>query len=129
VLPDGSLMFIIYRRDLLNSGPERASVRVIARVMRAMSFDAAGQASRATVEDTWTMRNISYEFRVAPLPDNAEMLLIRPDADRVIPAGRYGLVFKGQTYDFTVAGPITEAAQCLERIQAANGEFYSECRH
>jgi len=45
----------------------------------------------------------------------------------VLPAGRYALVIKGQAYDFTVAGPITEAAQCLERVDAANGTFYSEC--
>jgi len=32
---------------------------------------------------------------------------------------------KGQAHDFTVAGPITEAAQCLEGIKAENGTFYS----
>jgi hypothetical protein len=43
------------------------------------------------------------------------MLMIRPEnADFVFPAERYGLVIKGQAYDFTVTGPITEAAQCLE---------------
>ena len=57
------------------------------------------------------------------------MLMIRPEnADFVFPAERYGLVIKGQAYDFTVTGPITEAAQCLEGVKASNGTFYSECR-
>jgi hypothetical protein len=56
------------------------------------------------------------------------MLVITPESeDFVFPAGRYGLVVKGQAYDFTIAGPITEPAQCLEGIKAENGTFYSEC--
>jgi hypothetical protein len=103
---------------------------VIAKIMRAMTFDMAGQASAANVEDAWTIRNVSYELRVAPLSEGPEMLMIRPEnADFVFPAGRYGLVVKGQAYDFTVAGRITEAAQCLEGIKASNGTFYSECRN
>ncbi len=124
VLPDGRAVFIIYRRDAANSASERVSVRVIAKVLRAM-----GQASTTNVQDTWTIRNTSYDFRVAPLGEGSEMLMIRPEnEDFVFPAGRYGLVIKGQAYDFTVAGPITEAAQCLEGIKAENGTFYSECR-
>ena len=43
------------------------------------------------------------------------MLMIRPENPNfVFPAGRYGLVIKGQAYDFTVAGPVTEPAQCLK---------------
>jgi hypothetical protein len=129
VLPDGRAVFVVYRRDAANSAPERVSVRVIAKVLRAMTFNTAGQASTTNMQDTWTIRNISYDFRVAPLSEGAEMLMIRPEnEDFVFPAGRYGLVIKGQAYDFTVAGPITEAAQCLEGIKAENGTFYSECR-
>ena len=129
VLPDGRARFIIYRRDAASSAPERVSVRVIAKVLRAMTFNTAGQASTTTVQDTWTIRNISYDFRVAPLGEGSEMLMIRPESeDFVFPAGRYGLVIKGQAYDFTIAGPITEPAQCLEGIKAENGTFYSECR-
>jgi hypothetical protein len=128
-LPDGRAVFIIYRRDAANSAPERVSVRVVAKVLRAMTFNTAGHASTINVEDTWTIRNISYDFRVAPLGEGSEMLMIKPEnEDFVFPAGRYGLVIKGQAYDFTVAGPITEAAQCLEGIKAENGTFYSECR-
>jgi hypothetical protein len=129
-LPDGRARFIIYRRDAASSAPERVSVRVIAKVLRAMTFNTAGQASTTTVQDTWTIRNISYDFRVAPLGEGSEMLVITPESeDFVFPAGRYGLVIKGQAYDFTIAGPITEPAQCLEGVKAENGTFYSECRH
>jgi hypothetical protein len=129
VLPDGRAVFIIYRRDAANGAPERVSVRVIAKVLRAMTFSTARQASMTNVQDTWTIRNISYDFRVAPLGEGSEMLMIRPESeDFVFPAGRYGLVIKGQAYDFTIAGPITEPAQCLEGIKAENGTFYSECR-
>ena len=128
-LPDGRIAFIVYRRDVASSAPDRVTVRVIAKVMRAMTFDATGQAKTTDVEDSWTIRNLSYEFRVAPLGEGSEMLVLRPVIpDFVFPAGRYGLVIKGQAYDFTVAGRITEAAQCLENVKAANGTFYSECR-
>jgi hypothetical protein len=130
VLPDGQIVFIIYRRDVASSAPERVTVRVIAKIMRAMTFSTAGQASMEDMGDTWTIRNVSYEFRVAPLSEKSEMLMIRPEnVDFVFPAGRYGLVIKGQAYDFTVAGPITEAAQCLEGVKASNGTFYSQCRN
>src|SRR5262245_17151983 len=129
VLPDGRAVFIIYRRDAANSAPERVSVRVVAKVLRAMTFNTAGHASTMNVQDTWTIRNISYDFRVAPFGEGSEMLMITPESeDFVFPAGRYGLVIKGQAYDFTIAGPITEPAQCLEGIKAENGTFYSECR-
>jgi hypothetical protein len=130
VLPDGQIVFIVYRRDVASSAPERVTVRVIAKIMRAMTFSTAGEANIGGVEDWWTIRNVSYEFRVAPLSESSEMLMIRPEkVDFVFPAGRYGLVIKGQAYDFTVAGPITEAAQCLESVKASNGTFYSDCRN
>jgi len=129
VLPDGRTVFVIYRRDAANSAPERVSVRVIAKVLREMTFN-AGQASTTNAQNAWTIRNISYDFRVAPLGEGSELLIVRPESeDFVFPAGRYGLVIKGQAYDFTVAGPITAPAQCLEGIKAENGTFYSECRH
>jgi hypothetical protein len=128
VLPDGRTEFIIYRRDVANNAPDRITVRVIAKVLRAMTFNTTGQASITNVDDSWTIRNVSYDFRVAPLGESSEMLVVRPAKDDfVLPAGRYALVIKGQAYDFTIAGTITEAAQCLERVDAANGTFYSEC--
>jgi hypothetical protein len=128
-LPDGQVLFIVYRRDFASSPPDRITVRAIAKIMRSMVFSTAGQANLENVEDAWSIRNVSYEFRVAPLSEGSEMLVIRPESGEfVFPAGRYGLVIKGQAYDFTVAGPITEPAQCLEETKASNGTFYSECR-
>jgi hypothetical protein len=37
-------------------------------------------------------------------------------------------VLKGFAYDFTVAGSVTDPRQCLERLVATNGRFYSECK-
>ena len=129
MLPDGRLSFIVFRRDLTTSAPDRVAVRVIAKVMRGMTFNSAAGASLAKLDDQWAIRGTSYDLRVAPVKENSEMLLLRPEnPDFVFPAGRYGLVLKGQAFDFSVAGPITEAVQCLEHVAAANGRFYSECR-
>jgi hypothetical protein len=43
-------------------------------------------------------------------------------------AGRYAVVLGGLAYDFTVDGPITASAQCLESFEALNGPVFSECR-
>jgi hypothetical protein len=128
-LPNGRVLFVAYRRDLLTSAPDRISVRAVAKIMRAMSFNVKGTADNIALEDVWAIRSISYPFTVAPIPENPEMLVFRPEpSDFVFPAGRYALVLNGQAYDFTVAGTITEAAQCLERVEATNGTFYSECK-
>jgi hypothetical protein len=56
------------------------------------------------------------------------MLLVQPEkADFGLPSGRYVLVLRNQGYDFTVAGELSDPAQCLERTEAANGVFYSDC--
>jgi hypothetical protein len=129
VLPNGRVSFLAYRRELATSAPERVSVRVIASVKRAMAFDARGKASVTKVEGIWAMRNVAYNYRVAPLTEQPEMLVMESDlANFDLPAGRYGMVLKDVVYDFTVAGPITETAQCLERTVATNGTFYSECK-
>jgi hypothetical protein len=48
-------------------------------------------------------------------------------ADFGLPSGRYVLVLRNQGYDFTVAGEVSDPTQCLERTEAANGTFYSDC--
>src|SRR5262249_5477687 len=112
-LPDGRLAFVVYRRDIAASAPDRVQIRVIAKIARAMTFD-SGQANTTSLDDQWTIRGNFYELRVAPVPENAEMLLIRSEnLDFALPAGRYGLVLKGIAYDFVVDGPVTEATQCL----------------
>jgi hypothetical protein len=128
-LPDGRAKFVVFRRDLAGSAPERIDVRVVARVVRALRFDAKGKAEFSPVSDAWNIRNLSYEFRVRPIAGNPEMLLIQSEnPDFVLPAGRYALALKTQGYDFTVAGKITDPWQCLERTDAANGTFYSDCQ-
>jgi hypothetical protein len=128
-LPDGKARFILFRRDLAGNAPERVDVRAVARVVRALTFDAKGKPGYSPVTDAWNIRNISYEFRVRPIAGNPEMLLVQSEKpDFALPAGRYILVLKDQGYDFTVAGKVTDLAQCLERTDAANGAFYSECQ-
>jgi hypothetical protein len=128
-IPDGKAKFVVFRRDLAGNAPERIEVRVVARVVRALTFDAKGKASFAPVSDAWNIRNVSYEFRVRPIAGNPEMLLIQAEnADFALPSGRYVLVLKNQGYDFTVAGKMTDPSQCLERTDAANGTFYSDCQ-
>ena len=128
-LPDGKAKFIIFRRDLAGNAPERIDVRVVARVVRASTFDAKGKPSLVTVSDAWNIRNLSYEFRVRPIAGNPEMLLVQSEnPDFVLPAGRYALVLREQGYDFVVAGAVTDLSQCLERTDAVNGAFYSECK-
>jgi hypothetical protein len=128
-LSDGKARFILFRRDLAGNAPERMDVRVVARVVRVMTFDAKGKPGYSPVSDAWNIRNISYEFRVRPIAGNPEMLLVQSDKpDFELAAGRYVLVLKDQGYDFTVAGKVTDLAQCLERTDAANGAFYSECQ-
>jgi hypothetical protein len=128
-LTDGHTKFIAFRRDLAGSAPDRIDVRVVAQVMRALTFDAKGKATYSPVSDEWSIRNTAYEFRVRPIAGNPEMLLIQPEnADFALPAGRYVLALKNQGYDFTVAGETTDLSQCLERTDAANGTFYSDCQ-
>jgi len=128
-LPDGKVKFVVFRRDLAGSAPDRIDVRVVARVARALTFDGKGKASFVPVTDSWNIRNQSYEFRVRPLPGNPEMLTMQAEkSDFTLPAGRYVLALKNQGYDFTVAGKVTDPSQCLERTDAANGAFYSDCQ-
>jgi hypothetical protein len=128
-LADGKITLLIFRRDFVTSAPEHVELRVVAKVMRAMTFDRTGKSSIAPVGETWTVRNISHPFRVAPLPGNPEMMMLKSEQpDFTLPSGRYAVVIKGQGYDFTVAGPITDPSQCLEKIEAANGSFYAECK-
>jgi hypothetical protein len=128
-LSDGKAKFVVFRRDLAGNAPERIDVRVVARVVRALTFDAKGKASFTPVSDAWNIRNVSYEFRVRPIAGNPEMLLIQAaDPNFSLPPGRYVLALKNQGYDFTVAGKVTDPSQCLERTDAANGTFYSDCQ-
>jgi hypothetical protein len=123
------LEFVVFRRDLATNAPDHTTVRVIAQILRALTFDAAGKATTTTVNDAWVVRGNAYPMRVAPVPDNPEMIVIKPEApDFVFPAGRYALVLKTTAYDFTVDGPVSDNAHCLERTDALTAPIYTECR-
>jgi hypothetical protein len=127
-IADGKLKFVLFRRDLLGNAPERVELRVVARVVRALTFDPQGKRAFTPVSDSWNIRNISYEMRVRPVPGNPEMLLVQSEnPEFALSPGRYILVLGQQGYDFTVAGEISDIHQCLERTDAMNGSFYSEC--
>jgi hypothetical protein len=129
ILPDGHVRFIVFRRDAPGAASDVVEVRVIARVKQAMAF-AAGKPVVAAGGDTWVIRNVAIPFRAAPLKDDPQMYEVRArEADSELSAGRYALVVRGQAFDFTVEGKIIDKAQCLERLAAANGVFYSECQN
>lgn len=129
-LPAGKLEFVVFKRDLMNSAPDKVMVRVVAQVVRTLTFDGEGKAITTNLENTWVVRGNSYPMRVAPVADNPEMVVIRPDrSDLALPAGRYALVFKSVSYDFTVDGPANDAAHCLERTDALMSPVYTECRN
>jgi hypothetical protein len=125
ILPNGHPKFIVFRRDLASIA-DRAEVRIVAKIEREF---AAGMISKKSDNDAWVMRNISFPFRLSPVNDNPEMLeLHSEDPSLELTPGRYALVLKTQAYDFSVEGKPTDPNQCLERIVASNGTFYSNCK-
>jgi hypothetical protein len=127
VLPDGHPRFIVFRRDAVGTIPDRAEVRIVARIAREFSAEAAG--TKPEDGDTWVIRNVSFPFRASPLPDNPEMYELHSEDPALnLTPGRYGLVLKTQAYDFTVEGKPVDPKQCIERIVATNGTFYADCK-
>lgn len=126
-LTSGEVKFIVFRPDggVDASGTE---VRVVAKVSRAMGVDATGKAAMVTAGDTWVIRSMSFPYKVGPVEDQPRMLSLQPEQDGfTLSPGRYVVVVKGMGYDFTVAGTPTDPNQCVERINATNGAFYSPC--
>jgi hypothetical protein len=127
-LANGHLSFVVYHRELATSVPETASVRIVAKVMQATAF-AGGKPKSMAIEDTWAVRGGAVDLRIAPVPGNQEMVVIRAaDPNFTLSPGRYVLMFKNQAYDFSVAGTVTDTAQCLERADLQDRSVYSECR-
>jgi hypothetical protein len=127
-LPEGKVQFILFRRDLVSSAPTEVFVRVVARVAREMKFNAGGPPTTTNIDGEWAVRSKQYVFRVAPLGDSPEMVVLRPaDPQQSLSPGRYALVLAGKGYDFTIEGQVTDAAQCLERSNVVGGIVYSEC--
>jgi hypothetical protein len=125
ILPNGHPKFIVFRRDLASSA-DRAEVRMIAKVAREFSPDVVGKKPS---DDAWVIRNISFPFRSSPVNNNPEMYeLHSEDPALELPPGRYALVLKTQAYDFSVEGEAIDPRQCIERIVASEGTFYSNCK-
>jgi hypothetical protein len=119
--------FIVFRRDVATSISDRAEVRVMAKIAREFSAEVAGK--RPEDGDSWVIRNVTFPFRVSPLPDNPEMYELHSEYPALeLTPGRYALVVKNQAYDFTVDGDVVDPKQCIERIVTANGTFYSDCK-
>jgi hypothetical protein len=126
ILPNGHPRFIVFRRDLASSIADRAEVRIIAKVAREFSRDIV---AKKPGDDTWVIRNISFPFRLSPVNDNPEMYeLHSEDPALELTPGRYTLVLKTQAYDFSVEGEAVDPRQCIERIVASEGTFYSDCK-
>lgn len=127
-LASGRLSFVAYYRELATSVPEAASVRIVAKVMQATAF-AGGKPKAMAVEDTWAVRGGAIDLRIAPVPGNQEMVVVRAaDPNFTLSPGRYVLMFKNQAYDFSVAGTVSDTAQCLERSDLQDRSVFSECR-
>jgi hypothetical protein len=129
VLSNGHPTFVVYRRDAISHIVDRPEVRVVAKVAREFAVSPAGAATRPADTDAWIMRNFSIPFRSSPVKDSPEMYEIRPEAvGAELTPGRYALILEDQAYDFSIAGAVTDTRQCLERIAASNGSFFSECK-
>jgi hypothetical protein len=128
-LPDGHLKFVVFRRDSATNATDHAEVRLVAKIAREMSFDPAGKPVATKADASWVIRNISIPYRTAPKPDEPDMYEVQSEnPETALTPGRYALVLKGQAYDFSIAGTITDTKQCLERMAASNGQFVSECQ-
>jgi hypothetical protein len=99
---------------------------MIAKVAREFSPDVVGKKPS---DDAWVIRNISFPFRSSPVNNNPEMYeLHSEDPALELPPGRYALVLKTQAYDFSIEGEAADPRQCIERIVASEGTFYSNCK-
>jgi hypothetical protein len=123
--------FVVYRRGLASSAPDNVRVRVAARIAHSMIFDSNGKPVITTPETTtWLIRNDQgYELRVAPVPDNAEMIELRSEnPDFSYPPGRYELMLGEQAFDFVIAGEVSEPAHCVEGVATGRGPIFYECK-
>ena len=127
-LATGLLKFVVYRRDLIVGAPEKVSIRVVATLARATKFDGAGTVVTVPQRETWIIRSSGYDFRVLPVSDDREMIIVRPeDPEFAIPSGRYALMLNGQPYDFVVEGQVTDPAHCVESFPTARGPIFYDC--
>lgn len=124
-LPNGRIQFVAYRRDLVNNAPQKVVVRVVAQII---DIPAGSKESAVSDNVSWAVRNTSYEMKVTPVKGKPEMILIHAGAPNFLfPPGRYGLVLKAVAYDFSVDGPITDPAQCIQRNNELDAPIVTQC--
>lgn len=130
VFPDGRVSFSIYQRDLANSAPITVPIRFASTIASTMKFGPGGTLVTVRPEvETWLIHTAGFDFRVLPVQENQEMILIRPDdPDFVLPPGRYVMLLNDQPYDFTVAGKVTDSRACVEGTVTNRGPVFYECR-
>ncbi|EJN07688.1 hypothetical protein PMI42_07703 [Bradyrhizobium sp. YR681] len=127
-LSNGRVKFIVFRRDVAKAIPDRVEVRIVAKIAREYSIDAAGKAPNGG-DDFGVVRNIAYAFRASPMPGTPEMYeLHASDPELDLPPGYYILSLGPQAYYFQVEGEITDPRNCLERVVSSNGTFYAPCK-
>ena len=125
-LPNGHPRFIVFRRDVASTVPDHPEVRIIAKIAREFSAGINGKRPR---EDSWVIRNISFPFRSSPVSEIPEMIeLHSADPALELTPGRYALVLKSESYDFTIEGEPVDPKHCIEQIDGSNGTFYSDCK-
>lgn len=128
VLPNGHPKFIVFRRDAASNAADRAEVRIVAKVARDFTADAAGKKPEES-NPTWVIRNVAFPFRSSPIADSPEMYeLHSEDPALELTPGRYALIIRGQSYDFTVAGDIVDPRHCIERVILTSGTLYTDCK-
>jgi hypothetical protein len=130
VFPDGRVSFTVYQRDLANSAPITIPIRFASSIASTMRFGPGGTLVTVRPEvETWLVHSSGFDFRVLPVPENQEMIVIRPEnPDFVLPAGRYVLMLNDQPYEFSVAGMVTDPRACVEGAATNRGPVFYECR-
>jgi len=132
VISDPRLTFIAYRRDLTTNAPDKVPIRIAARIAKQMTFDTTGKpVTGPPPTETWLIREQGYDLRVSPMRESSEMVLLRPDSEEfTFPPGRYELMLGGQSYDFVIAGVVTDPAPMCggRRDRARTGPFMSAGR-
>lgn len=126
-LASGDIKFIVFKPDgAVNANG--SEVRMLAKVSRAMGVDANKKAAMVSAGDSWVVRSTAFPYKAGPVDDQQRIFSLQPESEgSTLSPGRYALVVKGVGYDFTVAGEVTDPNHCVERINAANGAFYSPC--
>ena len=124
------LTFVVYQRDLAARAPELVKVRIAARLSQSMNYDSRGRAvvTKPPVA-TWIIRDQGYDLRASSVRGSADMLVLRPvNTESSLPPGRYELLIDDQSYDFVVAGEVTDPAHCVEGLATVRGPAFYECK-